>query len=54
MSPPAHPAGPATAVTGSQGGVETETGNQDSQQGQTKPALPQVAVSVITGTNVII
>lgn len=54
MSPPAHLAGPPTAVAGGQHGVETQTGDQHGQQRQTQPALAQVAVSVITGTNVII
>ena len=54
MSPPAHLAGPPTAVTGGEERVETETRDQDGQEGEAQPALAQVAVSVITGTNVII
>ena len=54
MSPPAHLAGPPTGVAGGEERVETETRHQDRQQGEAQPALAQVAVSVITGTNVVI
>ena len=54
MAAPAHLAGPAAAVAGCQQRVEAEAGDQHGQQGEAQPPLTQVAVSVITGTNVII
>lgn len=54
VSPPTHLAGAATAVACGEEREETEAGHQHCQQGQAQPALAQVAVSVITGTNVLI
>jgi len=54
VSAPAHFAGAATRVTGGEQREQAETGHQDRQQRETEPALAELAVSVITGTNVII
>ena len=54
MTAPTHLAGSPTAVTGCEDRVETEAGDQHSQQGEAQPPLGEMAVSVITGTNVII
>ena len=54
VSAPAHSAGAATGVTGSEQGEEAEAGHEDGQQRETQPPLAQLPVSVITGTNVII
>lgn len=45
---------PAARVTRGEERVETETGDEDCQQRQTQPSLAELAIMVITGTNVII
>ena len=54
MSAPAHFAGAATGVTRGEQREQAEAGHQDSQQRQAQPALAELTISVITGTNVII
>ena len=54
MSAPAHFAGAATCVTRREKREQAETGNQHGQQGEAQPALAELTISVITGTNVII
>mgnify|MGYP006903768458 CR=1 FL=1 len=54
VSAPAHFTGAATRVTRREQREQAETGHQDRQQRETEPALAELAVSVITGTNVII
>ena len=54
VSTPAHFAGAAAGVTRGEQREEAEAGHQHGQQREAQPALAQLAVSVITGTNVII
>ena len=54
VSAPAHFAGAAACVTRGEKREQAETGNQHGQQGEAQPALAELTISVITGTNVII
>ena len=54
MSAAAESAGAAARVARGQQRVEAEAGHQDGQQGEAQPPLAQLAVRVITGTNVVI
>ena len=54
MTPPTQPTRPPAAVAGGEDGVEAEAGHQDCQQGEAQPPLAQVAVRVITGTDVVV
>ena len=54
VSAPAHFAGAATSVTRGEEREQAEAGHQDSQQREAEPALAELFISVITGTNVII
>ena len=54
VSAPAHFAGAATGVTRGEEREQAEAGHQDSQQREAEPALAELSISVITGTNVII
>ena len=54
VSAPAHFAGAATSVTRGEEREQAEAGHQDSQQREAEPALAELSISVITGTNVII
>ena len=54
MSAAAESAGAAARVARGQQRVEAEAGHQDGQQGEAEPPLAELAVRVITGTNVVI
>jgi len=54
MTTSAELAGSTQAMTGGKNGVETQAGDQHSQERQTQPPLTQVAVTVVTGADVLV